>query len=66
MAKIQVTLVSGASVDVETTEKIADDMVASFARYVAGKRTLEKRTILTPSQSIYVDFSKAAVVRRVN
>lgn len=52
--------------DVETTEKIADDMVASFARYVAGKRALEKRTILTPSQSIYVDFSKAAVVRRVN
>ena len=66
MAKIQVTLVSGASVDVETTEKIADDMVASFARYVAGKRVPEKRTILTPSQSVYVDFSKAAVVRRVN
>ncbi|MBI1264362.1 MAG: hypothetical protein GC187_06480 [Alphaproteobacteria bacterium] len=66
MAKIQVTLVSGAVVDVETTDKIADDMVAAFARYVSGKRTPEKRTILTPSQSIYVDFSKAAIVRRAS
>jgi len=24
----------------------------------------EKRTILTPNQSIYVDFSKVAIVRR--
>ncbi|MCH8488803.1 MAG: hypothetical protein LAT81_02585 [Oceanicaulis sp.] len=66
MALVKVTLDSGASVDVETTDKIADDMVASFARFVAGKRMLEKRTILTPSQSIYVDYSKTAVVRRVN
>jgi len=66
MALVKVTLASGASVDVETTDKIADDMVAAFARYVGGQRTPDKRTILTSSQSIYVDFSKAAVVRRIN
>jgi hypothetical protein len=64
IAFVKVTLASGASVDVKTTNKIADDMVASFAQYVAGKRTLEKRTILTPNQSVYVDYSKVAIVRR--
>lgn len=66
MALVQVTLNSGASVEVETTERIADDMVASFARFVGQKRMPDKRTILTSSQSIYVDLSKAAVVRRIN
>ncbi|MBI1264360.1 MAG: hypothetical protein GC187_06470 [Alphaproteobacteria bacterium] len=64
MALVKVILESGATVEVECTSAQADDMVASFARFAFEKRVPEKRTILTPNQSIYVDFSKVAVVRR--
>ncbi|KAA5802403.1 hypothetical protein F1654_11315 [Alkalicaulis satelles] len=64
MALVKVILVSGSTVEVETTAIQADDLVAAFARFVAEKRVPEKRTILTPNQSIYIDFSKVAVIRR--
>ncbi|MCH8488805.1 MAG: hypothetical protein LAT81_02595 [Oceanicaulis sp.] len=64
MALVKVILVSGADVEIETTSAQADDMVAAFARYAFEKRVPEKRTILTPSQSVYVDYSKVAIVRR--
>ncbi|MCC5996959.1 MAG: hypothetical protein JJU18_11400 [Oceanicaulis sp.] len=66
MALVKVTLVSGVDVEIETTAVIADDLVAAFSRYVAQERTPDKRTILTPTQSIYIDYSKAAIVRRVD
>jgi len=55
MALVKVILESGAAVEIETTSAQADDMVAAFARYAFEKRVPEKRTILTPNQSIYVD-----------
>lgn len=64
MALVKVILDTGAAVEIETTATQADDLVAAFARYVAEKRIPEKRTILTPNQSIYIDFSKVAIVRR--
>lgn len=64
MAMVRIILESGASVEVDATSQQADDMVAAFARYVSEKRTPDKRLILTPSQSVYIDYSKVAVVRR--
>lgn len=64
MAMVKIILQSGASVEVDATSQQADDMVAAFARYVFEKRVPEKRTILTPSQSVYVDYSKVVIVRR--
>jgi hypothetical protein len=64
MALVKVILESGAAVEIEATSAQADDMVAAFARYVSERRVPEKRTVLTPNQPIYVDFSKAAIVRR--
>lgn len=61
---VKIILQSGASVEVDATSQQADDMVAAFARYVFEKRVPEKRTILTPSQSVYVDYSKVVIVRR--
>lgn len=64
MALVKVILDSGAPVEIETTATQADDMVAAFARYVSEKRVPDKRLILTPNQSLYIDYSKVAVVRR--
>ncbi len=64
MALVKVILESGASVEIEATAAQADDLVAAFARYAIEKRVPEKRTILTSNQSIYIDFSKVAIVRR--
>lgn len=64
MALVKLILESGAAVEVECTSAQADDMVAAFARHVFEKRVPEKRLILTPNQSIYVDYAKVAIVRR--
>ena len=64
MALVKIILETGASVEIEATSAQADDMVAAFARYVFEKRVPEKRLILTPNQSVYIDYSKVAVVRR--
>lgn len=64
MALVKITLVSGANIDVEATSEQADALVAGFARHVFEKRVPDKRTILTSNQSIYIDYSKVAVVRR--
>lgn len=64
MALVKVILDSGAPVEIETTATQADDMVAAFARYVSEQRVPDKRMILTPNQSLYVDYSKVAIVRR--
>ncbi|MCH8488808.1 MAG: hypothetical protein LAT81_02610 [Oceanicaulis sp.] len=64
MALVKLVLESGASVEIEATSEQADSLVAGFARYVYEKHVPEKRTILTPSQSFYVDYSKVAIARR--
>lgn len=64
MALVKVILDSGAPVEIETTATQADDMVAAFARYVSEKRVPDKRLILTPNQSLYIDYSKVAIIRR--
>lgn len=42
----------------------ADELVATFARFVSQGKVPDKRTIIDPNQSFYVDFSKVAIVRR--
>lgn len=64
MALVKVILVSGVPVEIETTATQADDMVAAFARRAFEKRVREKRAILTLNQSLYVGYSKVAIVRR--
>ena len=64
MAMVKIILESGASIEIDATSQQADDMVAAFARYVSEKRMPDKRLILTPNQSVYIDYSKVAVVRR--
>jgi hypothetical protein len=64
MALAKITLTSGAEVELDVTADQADNFVAAFGRYVSNGVVPDKRTILDATQSVYIDFSKVAMVRR--
>ena len=64
MALVKVTFASGETVELEMEASAADNLVSSFARFVKSGAIPENRTILSPSESFYLDFSKVALVRR--
>lgn len=64
MALVKIALSSGGEVEIEMPGERADELVASFARFVSKGEIADKRTILSPAQSFYIDFSKVAIIRR--
>ena len=64
MALLKVTFNTGTEVELEMSADLADNAVASFCRFVAEGKKLDKRTIVDSTQSFYIDYSKVAIVRR--
>jgi hypothetical protein len=64
MALLKITLASGGEVELDITSEQADNFVAAFGRFVSDGVVPDKRTILDSTQSVYIDYSKVAIVRR--